>query len=357
MGLFESIFDVAYLILVVALGIRLLLESTPGARQFGIMAILLGLGDGFHLLPRIMSHLSPGGFAAHESALSWGQFVTSITMTIFYVLYFNYYKRISNKNSKSRDALIYGLALVRIVLVLMPQNDWGSFPGNYTFGILRNIPFAIMGILLILWTWQDRKHAGLKYMAELIFLSFLFYIPVVLWVESIPALGALMMPKTMAYLLLVVVGYRHFVHEFHLINLLKIAFVFLVMGLAGGVFFREFTKFNHFSEPTSLGVLHVHSIVLGFLGLTVLWLISQRWDVKVVKEQISRPIQIWVGGLYFMLVMLAVRGISQVIGGDYRPFPDAALAGIAGLSHIALGVALVWTFVSIIKVQTSVDCE
>ena len=83
----ESLFDIGYLAIVVALGIRLLLENSKEAKLFGIMAILLGLGDSFHLLPRVVSHFSPGGFEANISALSWGKFVTSITMTIFYVLY------------------------------------------------------------------------------------------------------------------------------------------------------------------------------------------------------------------------------------------------------------------------------
>ncbi|MDU2898760.1 MAG: hypothetical protein E7B88_08070 [Finegoldia magna] len=96
MKIFESLFDVIYLSVLVALGVRLLLEKTKGANLFGIMAIVLGLGDGFHLLPRVISHLSPGGFEAHAAALSWGQFVTSITMTIFYVLYYHYYRLQSN---------------------------------------------------------------------------------------------------------------------------------------------------------------------------------------------------------------------------------------------------------------------
>ena len=62
MKIFESLFDVIYLSVLVALGVRLLLEKTKGANLFGIMAIVLGLGDGFHLLPRVISHLSPGGF-------------------------------------------------------------------------------------------------------------------------------------------------------------------------------------------------------------------------------------------------------------------------------------------------------
>ena len=39
-------------------------------------------------------------------------------------------------------------------------------------------------------------------------LSFGFYIPVVLWADTIPAVGALMIPKTCAYVWIVVMGYR-----------------------------------------------------------------------------------------------------------------------------------------------------
>ena len=83
MAIFESLFDLLYLGLVLALGIRLLVERQKTAKLFGVMAIILGLGDAFHLLPRIIAHLSPLGFEGHAFALSWGQFITSITMTIF----------------------------------------------------------------------------------------------------------------------------------------------------------------------------------------------------------------------------------------------------------------------------------
>lgn len=349
MELFESLFDVAYLVIVVALGVRLLLEDTKGARLFGIMAILLGLGDSFHLLPRIMSHLNPGGFEVYESALSWGKFVTSITMTVFYLLYYYYYKRISGSNSKGKDTLMYGLVIGRIVLTLLPQNEWGQMPGSFTFSIIRNIPFAILGVLLIIWSWQDRDKPGLKYMAELIFFSFLFYIPVVLWANLVPMIGALMMPKTVAYLLLVIVGYRHFIKGFKPLNILNISFVYLIMGLAAGVFYREFTKFNSFYDKTTLGILHVHSIAVGFISLLLLWLILRNIDTTELIEKFKRPILSWVGGLYFTIVTMTVRGISQIVGDGYLPFPDAALAGIAGIGHIILGVSIVWTILVLIN--------
>ncbi|MFM1538976.1 hypothetical protein [Helcococcus bovis] len=72
MKIIEPLFDISYLSIILFLGIRLLFENKKGAKLFGIMAILLGAGDAFHLIPRIISHLSSGGFEAHRADLSWG---------------------------------------------------------------------------------------------------------------------------------------------------------------------------------------------------------------------------------------------------------------------------------------------
>ena len=51
------------------------------------------------------------------------------------------------------------------------------------------------------------------------------------------------------------------------------AFFYAVAALAGGVYFREFTKFNQFTGVTALGKLHTHLVLLGmviFLRLAAL---------------------------------------------------------------------------------------
>lgn len=243
MAIFESIFDLTYLDLVIGLGIRLLINRDKKSKMFGIMAILLGLGDSFHLLPRIVSHLSPGGFEANASFLSWGQFVTSITMTIFYVIFYHFYKNQSSDYDKRKMIAVYALAALRIVLVLLPANNWGQMPGDYMFGIYRNIPFAILGGLLIFWSYRRKDYPGLGRMWYLILISFLCYIPVVIWSDAFPLVGILMIPKTVAYLMIVISGFQYFVGEFGKINLLGLSLVNLIMGLVVGVFYREFTKY------------------------------------------------------------------------------------------------------------------
>ena len=83
----ETLFDIIYLILVISLGINMIIKS-EGDRQyrlFGIMAVVLGCGDAFHLVPRVIA-LCTTGLENYTAVLGIGKFVTSITMTIFYVI-------------------------------------------------------------------------------------------------------------------------------------------------------------------------------------------------------------------------------------------------------------------------------
>lgn len=355
MALFESIFDLSYLILVIGFGIRLLLVKDRGAKLFGLMGVLLGAGDAFHLIPRIMSHLSEGGFEANAWALSWGQFMTSITMTIFYLLYYFYYKMQTNQGTKLKDFFVYMLVVTRIVLIALPQNEWGVMPGNYTFGILRNIPFALLGILLIKWSWDQRKSEGMKHMAVLIFLSFIFYVPVVLWASLFPWVGAFMMPKTIAYLLMIYVGFRHYVKKFTKQSIIELAFVSLILGLAGGVFYREFTKIYSYTETTYLGKVHLHTLVLGFLSMLILYTFITRKEDDEFVEKLRTPIYVWLSGLLLSTVMMLIHGIIEVLGNYYGTVPEAAISGLAGLGHILLSIGIVWTMILVVRKESEKD--
>lgn len=345
MSLMESIFDIGYLSLVIGLGVRILLERKEGAKNFGIMAILLGLGDAFHLIPRLVSHLSLGGFEKNIAALSWGEFVTSITMTIFYIMFYRYYVGIAGDKSKRKSMLIYGLAIVRIGLVLMPQNLWGS-QGDYTFAIIRNIPFLIMGILIIGWTYKYRHIDGLKNASIFIFLSFLFYIPVVVGARFIPILGALMIPKTIMYVLIVMVGYRYFVDEFEQENIFKLAISFLIMGLISGVFYREFVKYYKWQGLISLSFIHVHLLTLGFMMLVLVYMLVKILRIDIIK--LKRPIKLYLSGLVLTIVCMLVKGIYEITSAGADLFPRAALSGISGLGHMIIGIGMVWVLISLI---------
>lgn len=352
MGIFEILFDLTYLILVIGMGLALLVQDNKNAKIFGWMGILLGLGDSFHLLPRIISYLSPLGFEGHLVALSWGEMITSISMTIFYVLFYFYYRRVSGDNDNKKKYLILFLAACRIVLTLLPQNKWGSPEGSYIFGIYRNIPFVIMGIFLLIWAFKKRNLPSLKNMWALISLSFIFYIPVVIFVDKYPAVGALMMPKTLAYLFIVISGLKIFVPNFQRKNILAISFASLIMGLGFGAFYREFTKFYNFTDPTHLSKIHPHILVLGFIFFLFLFLISKDYDVQNIKK-LGKDIKIYLAGLIITIISMLTIGLWEVVGLNQNNIYLKAFEGISGLGHIILAFAMVKVLLLIIKNEMS----
>lgn len=215
-GIMELLFDAAYLITAMTVGIIMLKNGkTWYIKLFGIMSILLSAGDAFHLVPRVYALLT-NGLAANAFALGLGKLITSITMTIFYViLYFIYELRSGEKNNIYR-IIIGALAAIRIILCCFPQNDWFSANAPVLWGIIRNIPFSIMGILIIVLCFmQWKKHSDTDYlqMAIAVILSFAFYIPVVLWGDVVPLLGILMIPKTLAYVWVILIGFKHYLQE------------------------------------------------------------------------------------------------------------------------------------------------
>ena len=73
-----------------------------------------------------------------------------------------------------------------------------------TWGILRNVPFVILGGIVCLLYWRKRgENRTFRRMWLYILLSFLFYIPVAVGAGAAPVLGMLMLPKTVCYILLI----------------------------------------------------------------------------------------------------------------------------------------------------------
>ena len=211
-GIIETAFDAIYLVTVTVLGI-LMLRNHRGRRQYllsGIMAVTLGAGDAFHLVPRAYALLTDG-LANHTAALGIGKFITSITMTLFYLLLYHVWRARYHVQGRHRETIaLYALAALRIGLCLFPQNAWTSAAPPLNWGIYRNIPFAGMGVMVILlFYYSARAHNDrpFRHMWLTIVLSFAFYIPVVLFGDSVPLVGILMIPKTMAYVWTVLICY------------------------------------------------------------------------------------------------------------------------------------------------------
>ena len=211
-AIMETLFDAVYLTLVITLGVKMIrgCQGVAQFRLFGIMAVVLGAGDSFHLAPRAFA-LCTTGLENYTAALGLGKWITSVTMTVFYVLlYYVWRQRYRVKGMGGLTALVYLLAGLRVLMCMMPQNQWLSADAPLSWGIYRNIPFALLGLVVILLFYRSARQHGdnaFRWMWLTIVLSFGFYIPVVLWADAIPLVGMLMIPKTCAYVWTVWIGY------------------------------------------------------------------------------------------------------------------------------------------------------
>ena len=212
-AIFETLFDVVYLVTVITLGI-LMIRGSKGRRQYllyGVMAVTMGCGDAFHLVPRAIA-LCTTGLEHYTAALGIGKLVTSVTMTLFYVLlYYVWRARYQVSGQTGTTAAVWVLDLVRIALCLMPQNAWTSANPPLSWGIYRNIPFTILGVLIVVLFYRSAKEKQdrpfrLLWLAVVV--SFACYIPVVLFADTVPAVGMLMIPKTCSYVWAVLIGFN-----------------------------------------------------------------------------------------------------------------------------------------------------
>ena len=106
---------------------------------------------------------------------------------------------------------------------------------------------------------------------------------------------------------------------------INIAFIYAILTMLGGIFYREFTKFNNFSGTTTLSFVHLHLFVLG----TILFLI--------------------IIGLPFMVIMFLVKGILQTLSYNFTRSLTYSISGLSGISHIIIGVSIILLFISLKK--------
>lgn len=126
---------------------------------------------------------------------------------------------------------------------------------------------------------------------------------------------------------------------------MNLSLVYAVLAMVGGVFYREFTKFNGFTGKTSLGVVHTHYFLLGMVFFLLLLLLEKNFAFTGAKT--GRVLAVYQVGLNLTAVMLAVRGVTQVLQLPLSPGVSAALSGMAGIGHILLGISLVLVLLQI----------
>jgi hypothetical protein len=220
----EVTFNVLYLIavwgLVVAMARRLPHLPAHGRRLAGFFVAafaLLALGDTGHVGFRVLAYAS-GSLGASVTLLGSeiglvgiGVISTSFTVTLFYFLFFMAWRERFDRRFDWLGAVMLGAVVIRLALMLFPQNEWNSVTSPQPWATYRNLPLLVLGLGVAGFMLRDSVRADdrtFKWIAAMILVSFAFYIPVVLLVEIVPVIGMLMIPKTMAYVIIAWIAYR-----------------------------------------------------------------------------------------------------------------------------------------------------
>lgn len=130
--------------------------------------------------------------------------------------------------------------------------------------------------------------------------------------------------------------------------LIKTAFAYAIAAMAGGVFYREFTKFSGFSGRTNLAFVHTHLFMLGMFFFLIAAVLEKVFEFS--KDRRYKVFFITYNtGVIITAIMLLIRGIPQVVNADLTKGMSAAISGIAGIGHIFLAIGVVIFFLMLKK--------
>ena len=207
----EAVFCIIYLIFGYIAGVVMVANSNGSSLNLilGVMTLVLAGGDSFHLVPRIINAFKDK-YDAYEFYAGLGLMVSSITMTGFYILLYYACEMISVFNRPGSVTVTFrymyyvliALSVIRIIICLFPQNNWFRKEGNPRWGIIRNVPFIIVGIIAVYGCFMANQIA----MGIAVIISFACYLPVVFLAKKKPMIGMLMIPKTIAYMYIICVA-------------------------------------------------------------------------------------------------------------------------------------------------------
>ncbi len=224
-ALFETIFDVAYLLAIWGLIILMTNKMShvreqdlTTAKRIRLAFILLAAGDtghvGFRVVAQVLGLMEKPiqVFGEPMNLIGIGMMTTAFTVTMFYMVFVFVWQARNHEGNNWLTTLLLAIGIVRIVFMALPANQWGNVIPPQPIGIYRNLFLILQGVglLVLLFRSAVRKNDTLFLtIAWMIVVSFVFYLPVILFAQKVPMIGMLMIPKTLAYLAVAFIAYQN----------------------------------------------------------------------------------------------------------------------------------------------------
>lgn len=134
------------------------------------------------------------------------------------------------------------------------------------------------------------------------------------------------------------------------------SFAYMAVGVASGLFYREFTKLNGFPEGqfTQLGLAHTHLLTLGTI-FGLIFLLTEKAFSLSGSKMFDWFFWTWNAGVVLTSAMLIWHGSLTVLGME----SSKMIAGVAGMGHMLITAAFVLFFLMVGKAvkQREVSAE
>lgn len=134
---------------------------------------------------------------------------------------------------------------------------------------------------------------------------------------------------------------------------IRLSFLFLVLGIAAGVFYREFSKsLGVVNEHSTLGLVHTHLFVLGtimvlLVGIAVIQF--KKENSKIIKWAMLP----YVTGVLGAASCMLARGVLEMLQKAGKMVISAntntIISAVSGLFHALLGMGLVLIFIELLR--------
>lgn len=218
----EIIFDVLYLGTIWAIVVYMFIKRenlNEGSKQIGLLFLLafflLALGDTGHVGFRVIAYAT-GGLEENPVLVGLGALATAVTVTGFYMIVAEIWRLRFNKYRGIIWWVLMAVGIIRLAIMIPSANDWGSVVPPYGWSLARNIPLMIQGLVVAVLLLMDGKKSNDSFsrnISIMIFVSYACYTPVILFVQKVPMIGMLMIPKTLAYVMVAFIALKLFKKE------------------------------------------------------------------------------------------------------------------------------------------------
>ena len=209
----EPIIHILYLTYIFLMGNYFLRNALGNKlyKGFGYFTVILGVADLSYLIPRMYALLTTG-IEENIRFIGWGRMSNSIIITfLFLILYEITNKRYSKKHNVPLNKTFYFFTIIRIVLCLMPPNNWFEMIPNSVFSLIRFIPLAVMGLLLMIIIYiHSKRYRDVHFQIMLfgILLLLLTIEPLMYFRDSSTFIIALIILRTIALNIIIILGFK-----------------------------------------------------------------------------------------------------------------------------------------------------